>query len=334
MHANLANPGQGVLAEHRFVPGRRLYAVALALLLGLAFGMQARAEAPVTAHSAARVPELSQRVMLGAFTYGGVWHGMEPVLELEADLGRRLDIIHWFTNWDQPFFPELTVAAAAAGRKPLISWQPHTQSVADIAAGVHDEYIRGWAEGVRSVGFEVYLRPFPEMNGDWVSWNGDPATFRRAWRRMAGIFVQSGADNVRWVFSPNVTDAPRTADNRLELYYPGAADVDVLALDGYNWGTTRDWTAWRPFEEVFASGYERITTLGDQPVWFAEMSSSAQGGDKAAWVDAMFSSRAFPRLAALVWFDEHKEADWRMVADPEVAFAFRRALQRPETATR
>jgi len=272
--------------------------------------------------------------MLGAFTYGGVWRGMEPVLELEAELGRRLDIVHWFTNWDEPFYRELTAAAASAGRKPLISWQPHRQSVADIAAGVHDAYIRGWADGVASLDGEVYLRPFPEMNGDWVSWNGDPATFRLAWRRMARIFEERGAHNVRWVFSPNVTDSPRTAGNRLELYYPGADVVDVLALDGYNWGTTRAWTAWRPFEQVFEGGYARVTALGDQPVWFAETSSSAEGGDKAAWVSAMLASSAFPRLAALVWFDEHKEADWRMVADDEVAAAFRDALRLADTALR
>src|SRR5690554_7834435 len=33
---------------------------------------------------------LAQRVMVGAFTYGGVWQGMGPVLDLEAELGRRL----------------------------------------------------------------------------------------------------------------------------------------------------------------------------------------------------------------------------------------------------
>lgn len=301
-------------------PGRNLTAVAQTPPDG------DRIEEPLAA--------LAQRVMLGAFTYGGVWRGMEPVLELESELGRRLDIVHWFTNWDQPFFPELARAAAAGGRRPLISWQPHRQSVADIAAGAYDDYLRGWADAVGSVDFEVYLRPFPEMNGDWVSWNGDPATFRRAWRRMAAIFAGAGADNVRWVFSPNVTDDPRTPENRFELYYPGAAYVDVLALDGYNWGTTRPWTAWRPFEEVFESGYQRIIALGDQPLWFAEMSSSSEGGDKAAWVSAMLASRAFERLTAIVWFDEHKEADWRMVADPAVTRAFREALPAPRAGLR
>ncbi|HET8986352.1 MAG TPA: glycosyl hydrolase [Trueperaceae bacterium] len=277
---------------------------------------------------------IAQRAMLGAFTYGGIWRGIEPVLRLEADLGRRLDVVHWFTNWSQPYFPEMVAMASAAGRKALISWQPHDQSIADIARGLYDDYIWAWADGVRESSVIVYLRPFPEMNGDWVPWNGEPELFRAAWRRMAAIFDLAGADNVRWVFSPNVTDSPRTEENRFEHYYPGADVVDVLALDGYNWGTTRAWTAWRSFEDVFSEGYDRIAALGDQGIWFAEMASSPDGGDKAAWVSDMLASTAFPRVEALIWFDEHKEADWRMVADDAVALAFRAGTRAAELAAR
>jgi len=294
--------------------------------------MESTAATEVTLHTE-RAP-IAQRAMLGAFTYGGIWRGIEPVLQLEADLGRRLDVVHWFTNWNQPYFPEMVALASTAGRKPLISWQPHEQSIADIAAGVYDQYILSWAEGVRTAGVVVYLRPFPEMNGDWVSWNGQPALFRAAWRRMAGIFELAGADNVKWVFSPNVTDTPRTEENRFEHYYPGPDVVDVLALDGYNWGTTREWTEWRSFEAVFRTGYDRIAALGDQGIWFAEMASSAEGGDKAAWVSDMLASTAFPRVEALIWFDEHKEADWRMVADDAVALAFRDGSRTADLAER
>ena len=314
----------------------RLLAVLLFALPNMASadpgGTTKHASTPTLVVDDAGLP-LAHRVMVGAFTYGGVWQGMDPVLDLEAQLGQRLDVVHWFTNWRNEAYPEMVVAVAAAGRYPLISWQPHRVSMKEIAAGDRDEYIRRWAVDLASTGVPVYLRPFPEMNGDWVPWNGDPKTFRAAWRRIVAIFDFEGADNVRWVFSPNVTDSPRVESNRMELYYPGDDVVDVLALDGYNWGTTRPWTAWRSFEEVFASGYDRITALGEQPVWFAEMSTSAEGGDKAAWVEAMLESPSFSRLEAIVWFDEHKEADWRMVADEDVADAFRRGLRRAELAS-
>jgi mannan endo-1,4-beta-mannosidase len=271
-------------------------------------------------------PPLVEHAAFGAFTYGGVWQGMEPVVRLEADLGRRLDVVHWFMNWDHAYDPRMVEAVAAGGRAPLISWQPMRQDVADIAAGRYDDYLRSWAQGVRSSPGLVYLRPFPEMNGDWVPWNGDPDALRVAWRRMTGVFAAAGADNVRWVWSPNVTDGPRTADNRMELYYPGDDHVDVLGLSGYNWGETRPTIGWRSFETVFATGYARITAVGPQPLWLTEMASSDEGGDKAAWVRDMFASTAFPRISALIWFDEHKEADWRLRSAPEVVRAFQEAL--------
>jgi mannan endo-1,4-beta-mannosidase len=261
--------------------------------------------------------------LFGAFTYGGVWRGMEPVLALEEALGRRLDVVHWFTNWDNAYEPWMVEAVAADGRSPLISWQPHRQDVRDIAAGAYDDYVRGWARGVAAAPGLVYIRPFPEMNGDWVSWNGDPDGLRAAWRHIAGIFEREHAHNVRWVFGPNVTDEPRTEANALERYYPGDDIVDVLALSGYNWGTTREYIGWRSFEEIFEPAYARLTALGDQTVWLAEIASSEEGGDKAAWIRAMLDSTAFERVAAVIWFNEDKEADWRLESSYASLAAFR-----------
>ncbi len=279
--------------------------------------------------------ELAARpVKFGAFTYGGVWRSMEPITDLETMLGRQLDIVHWFMNWDHRWDPALVADATVPGRTAMISWQPHRQPVADIAGGRYDPYILSWALGVKAFGGPVYLRPFPEMNGDWVPWNGEPAMMVAAWKRMALIFERAGADNVRWVWSPNLTDSPRTADNRMEAYYPGNDYVDVLALDGYNWGTVRSWSSWRSFDDIFAEPYRRITAVGPQPLWLAEIASAAQGGDKAAWVRSMLASTAFDRLDAIIWFDEQKHADWRIDSSPAVVEAFRAGLARLDPTAR
>lgn len=279
----------------------------------------------IVANSSSPAP-LATHAEFGAFTYGGVWQGMEPVLRLEAELGRHLDVVHWFMNWDHDYDGRMVDAVSAGGRAPLISWQPLRQSVRDIADGVYDDYLRSWARGIRAAPGPVYVRPFPEMNGEWVGWNGDPIALREAWVRMTALFAAEGADNVRWVWSPNVTDQPRTEANRMEHYYPGDDHVDVLALSGYNWGEARPEIGWRSFEAVFEVGYERLTALGPQPVWLAELASTDVGGDKAAWVRAMFASTAFPRIAALIWFDEDKETDWRVTSAPEVVWAFQDGL--------
>ncbi len=266
------------------------------------------------------------RPMFGAFTYGGVWQGMQPVHQLEDLLGRKLDVVQWFMSWDTPYDVALVESAMAGGRLPMITWQPYHQPVSAIAAGTYDALMRSFARGVRATPGLVYVRPFPEMNGDWEPWNGQPTEFVKAWRRMVAIFRAEGADNVRWVWSPNITDQPRTPANAMEKYYPGSAYVDVLGLDGYNWGTSQSWSQWRSFDEIFAEPYARITALGPQPVWVAEVASTNKGGDKAAWVANMLDSTKFPRIRALIWFNENSDLDWRLDNSLAVIQAARASL--------
>ncbi len=261
--------------------------------------------------------------MLGAFVPAGVWNDLAPLRELEDRVGGAFGLAHWYTSWDFAYDPVPVDDVLAAGRIPLVTWQTHNESLGDIAAGAYDAYIREWARGVRAAAGTVYVRIFPEMNGDWASWNGDPEGLKRAWRHIVDLFAAEGAANVRWVFSPNVTDEPRTPENAMERYYPGDDYVDVLGLDGYNWGDAKPAIGWRSYEDVFQDGYARITRLGDQPLWLAEVASAEAGGDKAAWVDDMLSSTAFPRVEAIVWFNEDKETDWRMESSFRSLQAFR-----------
>jgi beta-mannanase len=150
-----------------------------------------------------------------------------------------------------------------------------------------------------------------EMNGDWYPWAGEADDFRAAWRHLHDVFERAGADNVRWVWCVNSTDA---RGRRLERFYPGPRYVDMLAMDGYNWGSTKpEWGGWQSFREVFADVYHRLRKLGDQPIWVAEVGSAPEGGDKARWVRAMWeTAERWDRLKAIVWFDVDKERDWRL----------------------
>ena len=201
--------------------------------------------------------------------------------------------------------------------------------LARVTGGAHDDYIRGWARAIRSYGKTIYLRPMHEMNGYWYPWGGrvngnTPARFVAAWRHIWGIFERERATNVRWVWSPYVEDVPATPGNALERYYPGRRYVDVLALDGYNWGSHYpEYGGWRSWESLFSCAYRRLVRLGPQPVWVAETASTSEGGDKAQWVENMFrAAKGYPRLEALLWFHANKERDWRATSSERVARAF------------
>ncbi len=270
---------------------------------------------------------IQEGFVFGAFTYGGVWQGMQAFETLEAKLRVKLSIVHWFMNFEQSWDFHLVAQASAKGRQPFITWEAQHISLEEISMGHYDLYLKSWAKGARAFAKPVYLRPFPEMNGDWTTWNGKPEALKRAWRHMVELFRVQGASNVKWVWCPNITDEPRTQENAFEHYFPGDAFVDVLALDGYNWGTTRSWSNWQEFDQLFTEPYKRIAKLSTKPIWIAETACAEQAGfDKSGWIRAMFSCHAFPRLEAVIWFNQKKEADWRMDSSSQALSAFQDSL--------
>ncbi len=306
------------------------------------------------------VPLARRGIWIGAYVPPSPWESMNAVRDLERSIGRRLDVVHIYKAWgeawglyDDRTVRELTLATAD-NRRALITWEPwvHSQgvnqpsfSLASIATGEHDAYIRSWAYGLRDFPGIVYLRPMHEMNGNWYPWaggvNGNSATdYIAAWHHMHGVFAQAGVGNVRWVWSPYALDVPTW--NRFEAYYPGDEYVDVLALDAYNWGAggghpeddgsaqystdSNGGSRWQDVDELLSDPYQRLAKIGRQPVWLAEVGSAEQGGDKATWLRTLLESRGYDRVTAIVWFDADKERDWRITSSARVAATVARAL--------
>ena len=287
-----------------------------------------------------------RKLRFGAYVPEAPIEGMEEFSRLEQEIDNRLGIVHFYQAWGgagAPFRRDWLEAAAAGNRTVLLTWEPwvpngsaHQPEYAlrKIVRGKHDDYVRTWARGLKRYGKRVFLRPMHEMNGTWYPWGGtvngnSPTAYRKAWRRIHRIFSRVGAHNVRWVWSPLADDVP--SDNRFERYYPGNAYVDVLALDGYNWGTSEPgYGGWRSFRQIFAKPYRRLARLARKPVWIAEVGSAAEGGDKRVWTRSMFRrlNRGFaPRVRAVVWFHTNKERDWRVTNPSRVALIVARWLR-------
>jgi hypothetical protein len=285
----------------------------------------------------------------GVHLPGAPEQGTTSLAQLELTLRRRIAIVNWYEQWggsENTANVSWLDAVSAGGRIPLLTWEPWAPPAGNvptpgvtaeqpefrlgaIAGGKYDAYISSFASVLAAWGRPVYLRPMHEMNGTWYPWGGtvngnSPRDFRRAWRHLHDIFVRVGATNVRWVFCVNTDDVP--ASNRFERYYPGGRYVDVLALDGYNWGKGfPQYGGWRTFDDIFHASYTRLATLGSQPIWITEVASADEGGSKASWVRDMFdvaSTPRYSRLRALVWFDVDKERDWRATSSGTAAAAF------------
>lgn len=265
------------------------------------------------------------------------YQGLELLDPVEEAIG-PVDVVHWYQAWGgghRFFRPDWFNTVSSADKVGLITWEPWAltgeasqpdYSPAAILNGRHDDYIRSWAAGfaAREDG-PWYLRPMHEMNGNWYPWSGgvaggNPDEYKAAWIHMHDLFTAAGVTNVEWVWCPLVDDI----SGPFEDYYPGDEYVDVLCLDGYNWGTTDPaFGGWRSVESVFDDAYDRLTALGDQPVWFGEVGSAPEGGDKAAWTAELLSNSRYDRLEAVIFFGLDKERDWRVQTDPEVAAAIR-----------
>jgi hypothetical protein len=287
---------------------------------------------------------LAARVAVGAWVPGST---TDPTRfdAFERTVGAPMDIVSLFYGFGDVFPAERERALRAGGRRSiLIAWDMGSIRFSEWASGRHDAYLAEIGRRAAAFGAPVHVRPWAEMNGDWQPYMPDrrgtrPAggtyrEFRAAWRHVVRTVRAAGGTSIQWVFNPYAATYRGTADVR--RLWPGRRFVDVLGLDGYNWGGGPQ-GPWRSFERTFAPMYRILTRLDRRlPVWICEVASREPSIDdgapvlpdrsKGEWIASAFTSRAFPRLRAVVWFDEDKERDWRVDSSPEALAAFRAAL--------
>lgn len=273
----------------------------------------------------------------GAFTPGGPY---DPAAmdAFASDAGRRPRVDMWYQAWgsSSAFDPTAMNTVAGRGGIPMVTWEPWnpadgTQqpafSLADIAGGNYDNYVTAWARAAKAWGHPMFLRFGQEMNQPYYPWSvgvdgNTAASYVAAWRHIHAIFATVGATNVSWVWSPTLDYSGTTP---LAQLWPGAGYVDWLGVDGYNGGTALPWGGWLTFDQLFAHTLQEFSSLAPGlPMMIAEMSSVEQGGSKSAWItDAFQSMSTYPELRAFVWFNQDKEADWRIESSitSQAAFA-------------
>lgn len=270
---------------------------------------------------------------LGVFEGGSGQVFADNLGDFVAATGREPDVVHVFTDWAPKPFPAGNVATITDhGAVPLITWEPRrwsgdpiTDPLGRILSGVDDDHITSWGRSAKAYGRPLYLRFAHEMNGNWYPWGRlAPNTadeYVAAYRHVHDLVVAAGGDNVRWVWGPNTIDSPSL---EARAYYPGKAYVDVVGLDGYNWGTERADTRWRSFGTIFSSTIDSIRTYADEPVWITETGSTEVGGDKAAWLRDMFATvAADDRYAAIIYFDAPGTGDWPLSTSQTATAAYR-----------
>ena len=257
--------------------------------------------------------------------------------------------VMFFRDLGRPFPKAQIDAIAKQGATTLVSlelWTWHGgrkgSYLPRIIAGEYDEFLRQWALDAKADGRRVLLRFGFEFNGDWFTWSLHPREYVTAWRHAHDIFRDVGADNVEWVWSPNIVSCPDRPDNAMHLYYPGGEYVDWVGLDGYNFGDHHDeWHQWQTFDEVFSTALADFQQrYASKPLILSEFGCApGKPGQRAQWIrDAYECLQHFPQVRAVVWFNLDKrrenEPDWRIDVTPESLAAFNDTFARPQDVKR
>jgi len=232
----------------------------------------------------------------------------------------------WFQQIDDPFPAAVVAENALRSIETVISINLKSLSLdqarndtllKEIALGVWDSTLSAFAAGAVRSGVTVFLRFGYEMNGDWFPWGNKPGEFISAWLHTRLIFKNAGANNVQWVFSPNVLWADRAFERDLLPYYPGDSAVDIVGIDGYNFGDGYDeWHRWQSFKEVFGATLRAAAAFG-KPLWITEAGCPSDPR-RPAWLrELFFFLDDNPCVGAVLWFNAHKtsEPDFRLQAD-------------------
>ena len=133
------------------------------------------------------------------------------------------------------------------------------------------------------------------MNGSWYPWcvgvNGNTSgDYIAAFRRVHDLFVSAGATNVQWVWSPTVSPG---SSSDMATEYPGSQYVNVIGLDGYNFGTGVPGDSWTSPSYVFTDSLDELSSVdASKPILINEVGSSEVGGSKAQWI-ASFAQPAY-----------------------------------------
>ncbi|PJI07016.1 MULTISPECIES: X2-like carbohydrate binding domain-containing protein [Clostridium] len=245
----------------------------------------------------------------------------QGINDFETLQQKHLDTVNMFVNWKTNFsdIKKNFDAVYENGSTMSLTWEAWGLSNSDIASGKKDDYIKQMAEDMKAYNKNIVIRLFHEGNGNWYDWAiGDSKvntneTYIAAYRHVVDIFRAVGATNVKWNYNVNCSSVG-TGASYLEQY-PGDDYVDIISIDGYNWGTTQSWgSKWQSFDEIFSQAYNALK-VKNKPIELSEFSSTEIGGDKAAWFTDAFkqiNSDKYSLINSVVCFSINKETDWRI----------------------
>jgi mannan endo-1,4-beta-mannosidase len=250
----------------------------------------------------------------------GAPESLAPVRDFAGKIGKQPNLLEYYVAWGSGFDSQRVRNARAAGALPLMVWEPFEPSIAEIADGASDAYTRKFARAVRTLNLPLAISFGHEMNGNWYPWGTtatDPVDYVRAWRRIHDIFLEVGAANVIWVWSPNnINPVPQVP---LKPFYPGDSYIDWIGVVGYYTDSGAS-----TFPTLFGPTMAVVRKFTHKPILIVETASQPGPRKRQDVADLFAGVAASPDVIGFIWFDYVKRADWRIGNDPSALAEFKR----------
>ena len=261
---------------------------------------------------------------------------------LTKAVGPGVSTVQTYVSTGQRVDAKLLALVRARKLRLVVTWMPNNGSdgakkpryrLSAVAKGRFDTDLRALVKQLRPLNHGVILRPMPEPNTPWHAWSGlangnTPARYVAAWKHVRKVVRGAAGTRVKLLWSPYARSIPDTPANAIAAYFPGAAQVDLVGVDAYNFGAKHG-LAWSTPGDLFAGAYEAIGPLAPgKPFWVTETGSTSAGGNKAGWISDLAQLPAsIPTLQGVIWFDvKDPTGDFRIRSSPGTVKAFRTLL--------
>jgi hypothetical protein len=174
-------------------------------------------------------------------TGGALFGGTYSLLNEEPSLGRKLAVVRIYMFIGDSFPGNKYASVLSGGRTVLVNLDSQKDSYASIAAGEHDTSISSFLQEVNQAAIKynlpaIYFSFQHEPDSDHHRFLGSPAQFVQAWDHVHALAESMHLDwndggRLHWVL---ILIHNTYSNGRVNMFWPGASEVDLIAADGYN----------------------------------------------------------------------------------------------------
>jgi Glycosyl hydrolase family 26 len=230
---------------------------------------------------------------------------VQALAKADADLG-HLGVVRYFDPNTPNSWASIT---HDVGQRPVVA--SFKMPPTDVLNGQYDATLRAWFNGAptdRRTFWSYLAEPEDDIaNGAYTA-----KQFRNAWVHIEKLAAATHNAQIRSTLTLMCYTLSRYSHRNWQDYYPGAAYVDVLGWDCYNWGAKKG--NYAAPADIFAAAIQ-VSDEAGKPFGIAETGSVLIGSDgsrRAAWLRDMGSYLKAEGAVFVCYFNVDIGVDYRL----------------------